>query len=335
MASGIKILLIRFSSIGDIVLTSPIIRCIDKQTDFEIHALTKHQNKEIFSNNPRVSKVYSFKDSTNEILKNLISEGYDYVIDLQKNLRSVKLRKKLAVKSYSFPKVNIDKWIIVNFGINTLPKLHVVDRYFKAAEPLGIKNDNKGLEYYIPADDEIIPESIDINLKEGFVAFVIGGQHTTKILPAEKVADIISKLKLPAVLIGGSDDYNRGEDIIKLLPNMGVLNLCGKFNLNQSASLIKSSSIVMTNDTGLMHIAAAFEKPVVSFWGNTIPEFGMYPYLPSNDNLSFIAEIKNLRCRPCSKIGHKKCPKKHFKCMKNQDVASIIEATNRLIIQEK
>jgi ADP-heptose len=116
---------------------------------------------------------------------------------------------------------------------------------------------------------------------------------------------------------------------------MGVLNLCGKFNLNQSASLIKSSSIVMTNDTGLMHIAAAFEKPVVSFWGNTIPEFGMYPYLPSNDNLSFIAEIKNLRCRPCSKIGHKKCPKKHFKCMKNQDVASIIEATNRLIIQEK
>ncbi|MDG1136484.1 MAG: glycosyltransferase family 9 protein [Bacteroidales bacterium] len=335
MASGIKILLIRFSSIGDIVLTSSVIRCINNQSDFEIHALTKIQNKDLFSNNPRISKVYSFKDSTNEVIQHIRGEGYDYIIDLQKNFRSLKLRKKLRIKSYSFPKVNMEKWLIVNFGINILPKVHVVDRYFKAVEPLGIKNDNKGLEYYIPAEDKIIPESIGIHLKDGYIAFVIGGQHTTKILPPNKVVDIISKLKLPVVLVGGPNDFIRGEAIIKMLPDMDVLNLCGKFNLNQSASMIKSSSVVMTNDTGLMHIAAAFEKPVVSFWGNTIPEFGMYPYLPSNEKLSFISEVKNLSCRPCSKIGFKKCPKKHFKCMKNQDVSSIIESTNMLITQAK
>ena len=136
------------------------------------------------------------------------------------------------------------------------------------------------MEYYIPAEDEIAPESIDSRLKKGYVGMVIGGQHETKILPSEKAAAIISKLKKPVVLLGGPDDRKRGKEIIKLAANSDIINTCGELNINQSASLVNSSDVIITNDTGLMHIAAAFKKPIISIWGNTVPDFGMYPYLP-------------------------------------------------------
>jgi ADP-heptose:LPS heptosyltransferase len=73
--------------------------------------------------------------------------------------------------------------------------------------------------------------------------------------------------------------------------------------------------LIVTNDTGLMHIASAFHKPIISLWGNTVPEFGMYPYMPGRPQGYDVMEVKKLPCRPCSKIGYEKCPKGHFKCM--------------------
>ena len=325
-----KLLLIRFSSIGDIVLTTPIIRAIKQQTNFELHILTKQSYKGIYEANPHVDKVHFFSKSTNECLGNLKIENFDFIIDLQKNIRSHKLKKKLKIPSFSFPKLNIEKWILVNFKINRLPKIHIVDRYFEAVSTLGIKNDNQGLEYYIPAKDEIAPESIDSRLKQSYIGMVIGGQHETKILPSEKAAAIISKLKKPVVLLGGPDDRKRGEEIIKLAPNSDIINTCGELNINQSASLVNSSDVIITNDTGLMHIAAAFKKPIVSIWGNTVPDFGMYPYLPEDQNKYVTSEVKGLKCRPCSKIGFKKCPKKHFSCMMDQSVNGIVDTLNSL-----
>ena len=327
-----KILLIRFSSIGDIVLTSPVVRAIKQQTDFELHVLTKKQYSGIYQANPHVDKVHSFGKYITECLADLKDEKFDIIIDLQKNLRSYQLKRELKVKNYTFPKLNTEKWLLVNFKINKLPNVHIVDRYFKAVEPLGIANDGNGLEYYIPGDDEVAPESIDSRLKSGFVGFVIGGQHQTKILPPEKVALIISKIDKPVVLLGGPDDKKRGEDIIKLTPNSDIINTCGELNINQSASLIQSADVVITNDTGLMHIAAAFNKPVISVWGNTVPDFGMYPYMPENKQKSFISEVEDLRCRPCSKLGYQKCPKKHFRCMMDQDVDMIVEAVEKFFI---
>lgn len=325
-----KLLLIRFSSIGDIVLTTPVIRAIKQQTDFELHILTKHSYKGIYEANPHVDKVHFFSKSTNECLVNLKSENFDFIIDLQKNIRSHKLKKKLKIPSFSFPKLNIEKWILVNLKINRLPKIHIVDRYFKAVSTLEVKNDNQGLEYYIPAEDEIAPESIDSRLKQGYIGMVIGGQHETKILPSEKAAAIISKLNIPVVLLGGPDDRKRGEEIIKLAPNSDIINTCGELNINQSASLVNSSDVIITNDTGLMHIAAAFKKPIISIWGNTVPDFGMYPYLPENQNKYVISEVQGLKCRPCSKIGYKKCPKKHFRCMMDQSVDGIVDNLNSM-----
>ena len=120
-------------------------------------------------------------------------------------------------------------------------------------------------------------------------------------------------------MLGGDEDAQKGDRIKNAVGDL-VFNACGKFNINQSASLVKQANKIITNDTGLMHIAAAFKKEIISLWGNTIPEFGMYPYMPGFENKSHLLEVKSLSCRPCSKIGFEKCPKKHFDCMEKIDV---------------
>jgi len=104
-----------------------------------------------------------------------------------------------------------------------------------------------------------------------------------------------------------------------------IINKCGVLTLGQSASLIKNARLIITPDTGMMHIASAFNKNIVSIWGNTVPELGMYPYMPKNNNGYSIHEVANLKCRPCSKIGFKECPKQHFNCMNQQNVNQILE----------
>lgn len=319
-----KILLIRFSSIGDIVLTTPVIRSVKEQLKAELHMLTKKQYATITDNNPSVDKVYVFEESIGEIIQDLKSESYDYVIDLQKNLRSLKVRKKLGRPSGSFPKLNKEKWMLVNLRVNRLPGIHIVDRYFEAVDELDVKNDGMGLDYFIPQKDEVNPTEIDDSLAEGFVGFVIGSRHHTKMLPVSKVAEIINKLDYPVILLGGPEDRENGKEILSLTENSNVLNACGNFTLNQSASLVRQARVVISNDTGLMHIAAAFEKPIISVWGNTVTDFGMYPYLPGAPEKSIIAEVEGLSCRPCSKLGFNECPKKHFKCMMDQDVEEIV-----------
>ena len=152
---------------------------------------------------------------------------------------------------------------------------------------------------------------------------VIGGKHNTKIFPIEKVIEVCKQLNKPVYLLGGKQDFLRGEAIWAACGDR-VYNACGQYSLNQSASLVRQAEAVLSNDTGLMHIAAAFRKKIVSVWGNTIPEFGMYPYLPGmNSRSSYMAEVKGLSCRPCSKLGYKSCPKKHFRCMTDIDTQKI------------
>lgn len=330
-----KILLIRFSSIGDIVLTTPVIRALKEQLNCELHVLTKQKFSTITENNPNVDKVYSFKDKTAEVFQDLKSEEYDFVVDLQKNARSLKLRRSLGVPSSSFPKLNKEKWLLVNFKINRLPKLHIVDRYFDAVKQLGVKNDEKGLDFFIPKEDEVSPAKLHPEFENGYIGFVIGGMHKTKMFPPEKVVEVIAKLDLPVVLLGGTEDKLNGDFIVKKSSGKVVVNACGGYSLNQSASLVRQSGLIITNDTGLMHIASAFKRRIISIWGNTVTDFGMYPYLPGNEKLSVFAEVKNLGCRPCSKLGYKKCPKKHFRCMIDQDIGFIVDQSNLLFQRKK
>lgn len=319
-----KILVIRFSSIGDIVLTTPIIRCLKEQIEnIEIHVLTKNKYKNIYLNNPYIDKVYDFKNQITEVIGDLKKEHYNHIVDLHKNLRSNRVRMSLNIPSSTFPKLNVKKFILVNLGINKLPDIHIVDRYFEAVKPFGIVNDNKGLDFFISETDELQNSDLPAEFREGFFAFVIGGQHFTKILPSKKMIEVCEKVNYPIILLGGPEDAVRGDEIVEAVGE-NIWNSCGKLNLSQSASIIKMAKGVLTNDTGLMHISAAFHKPIVSVWGNTVPEFGMYPYLP-NEKHKFVVIEKKLSCRPCSKIGYKKCPKGHFNCMMKLNSEEIAE----------
>ncbi len=317
-----KILIIRLSSIGDIVLTTPIVRCIHEQLkNIEIHYLTKSSFASVLISNPHIKKVHTLEDNASTLVKELQEEKFDLVIDLHKNFRSYNIRSKLGVRGFSFPKLNFKKWLLVNFKINKLPQIHIVDRYFKAVEKLEVVNDYEGLDYFIPKNEEVDLRTLPLTHQKKYIAFVIGATYYTKRLPVEKIISICKKIQQPIILLGGKEDINNGIAIAQAL-GINVYNACGKYSLNQSAFLIKQAHKVITHDTGLMHIAAAFNKDIISIWGNTLPDFGMTPYL-RDDKKFFIAQVDHLSCRPCSKLGFQKCPKKHFKCMQLIDENTI------------
>lgn len=316
-----KILIIRFSSIGDVVLTTPVIRCVKQQLAVEVHYLTKASFAGLLESNPYVDRVHTIdKDVDHALVQKLRAEQFDFVIDLHNNLRTLRLKSALKVPSKSFPKLNVQKWLLVTFKVRRMPDVHIVDRYLETVKHLGVENDGEGLDYFIPEGSVVDVNSLPETHASGYVAVVIGGQHATKMMPLAKLIEVCHALKSPVVLLGGPEDAAKGEAILDAIGPQ-VFNACGKFKLDESASLVQQALWVITHDTGLMHVAAAFKKRIVSVWGNTVPELGMHPYLP--DAGSKMVEIKNLSCRPCSKIGFSKCPKKHFHCM-NHDVDDIV-----------
>lgn len=332
-----KVLIIRFSSIGDIVLTTPVIRCIKKQVkDVELHYLTKKSFSTLIENNPYIDKRIYLDENMGEIITQLHRENYNYVIDLHKNIRSRWIGLNLEAERLTFYKLNFEKWLMVNFKINLLPDKHIVDRYLKSVVTLGVRNDEEGLDYFIPAKDEVRIEDLPLTHIHGYIGVVIGAKHFTKRLPAGKLIELCENIQAPVILLGGKEDEQIAQEI-KNTVGVKIFNACGKYNLNQSASIIKQAKAIVTHDTGLMHIAAAFKKEIYSVWGNTIPQFGMYPYYGNlvkyrdlYKSLSHYSEIKNLYCRPCSKIGYSQCPKKHFRCMKEQDMKAIANTIHHI-----
>ncbi|NQU53678.1 MAG: glycosyltransferase family 9 protein [Bacteroidetes bacterium] len=323
----VKFLVIRFSSIGDIVLTSPVVRCLKNQVqNAEIHFVTKKKFECILDSNPNIHKVHVFEDNLGEIFHELKEEKFDYVIDLHNNFRSGRIKRRNKAPAYSVNKLNWQKMLLIRFKINRLPQKHIVDRYLQTVSPLQIKNDGEGLDFFIPENKGFKNEELPVSFQKGYVAFVIAGTYSTKKLPVEKISEICQKLDYPVILLGGKDEFDEGEKVLSQSKG-NVLNYAGKISLNQSASLVRDAKVVLTNDTGLMHIAAAFKKKILSFWGNTVPDFGMTPY-QSND-VSKLLEVDNLKCRPCSKLGHKKCPKKHFKCMTEIDTRIALDWINQ------
>lgn len=326
MKHKVKVLIIRFSSIGDIVLTTPVIRCLKNQLegDVEVHYLTKKAYKDLLLHNPYIEKVHCIDKSTNEVISDLKSENFDYVIDLHKNLRSGRVKRQLQALSFSFEKLNFQKWLLVNLKINRMPDIHIVDRYLASTKALGIKNDGEGLDYFLPKDldeSKLLPKEFNPT----YIALVLGANHATKKLPLNKLKSLVQDIPQALVLIGGKEDAKWGEELEAIDPER-IVNACGKMNLNESAALLKNAQWVISPDTGMMHIAAAFQKKIISIWGNTVPDFGMYPYLKAvSKKNSLVIENNQLNCRPCSKIGFDKCPKGHFKCMESFENNSVLK----------
>jgi ADP-heptose:LPS heptosyltransferase len=321
-----KILIIRFSSIGDIVLTSPIVRCVKQQIpNCELHFAVKKTYSSIVLSNPYIDKIHLLDNNDNELIKQLKKENFDIIIDLHNNLRTAKIKWILRCKSFSFPKLNIKKYLLTHLKFNLLPQKHVVDRYFLAVKKLGVKNDFLGCDFFISNDAFLTPEISDYISTKSPIALAVGGNHHTKQIPIEKIKELLEQNNHHFILLGGKEDIEKSEIIHRNFPNK-TLNVCGKISLEQSALVMKNCGAVVTPDTGLMHIASALDIQVVSVWGNTVPDFGMYPYMPQHPEKFKMLEVKNLKCRPCSKIGYKKCPKQHFDCMMKQDFKDVFKS---------
>ncbi|GAB4450809.1 MAG: glycosyltransferase family 9 protein [Bacteroidia bacterium] len=315
-----KILVIRFSSIGDIVLTSPVIRCLHNK-GYEVHYLCKQKFYSVVKNYTYIDKIYTFEKYPFHLLNTLKQEDYYFIADLQNNWKSRLLCVLLNKPYKGFPKLNFRKWLVVLTKQKwLLPKIHIVDRYFKTIEKLDVSNDLQGLDFFI--DENSISSKIKPFSEKKYIALVVGGSYYTKQIPLSKIEEILKTYPDNTfIAVGDKNDYQKIQPIESKYPHL--INLCGQTNIDESAYLIQYAQLVITSDTGMMHIAAAFKKKIISLWGNTIPAFGMYPYMPAEG--SVILENNQLWCRPCSKLGYSYCPLGHFKCMNSLDIISTLK----------
>lgn len=326
-----KILVIRFSSIGDIVLASPVLRCIKKQIPgAELHFITKLSFKRVTENNPYVDRFFYFDgDNLDVLIEELQTENYDYIVDLHKNFRSAKIKSALKVKHYTIKKLSLQKFLLTRLNLNIMPHRHITQRSLDTVIPLGVTDDGLGLDYFIPDRDIVQGNDIPTSHQAGFIAVVIGASYNTKKLPVHKLQELCYKIEHPIILLGGKEDAGAGRKIASVSP-VKIYNACGKFNLNESADLIRQSKLVISHDTGLQYIACAFKKQVLALWGATSPELQVEPYYgslfmqqqtkPVYENIYL-----KLRCQPCSKYGGRHCPLEHFNCMENQDIDAIVQ----------
>ena len=333
----VKVLIIRFSSIGDIVLASPVIRCVKEQLpNTEVHFLSKKTFKAVTEANPYIDRFYYFSKDFDALLRELRKEKYDYIIDLHKNFRTLKIKKSLKAKSFTYEKESLSKFLLTKFNINTMSGRHITDRSLDTIIPLGIKDDERGLDYFIPSNINVSIADLPAPHQFGFIAIVIGASYHTKKLPVGKLQELCTKIDFPIVLIGGKEDAAHGVEIEKISP-IQIYNACGKFSLNESAWLVKQSKLVISHDTGFQYIACAFNKKVLAIWGGTSPKLDVEPYygkkqLPfSDEKMYYNFLVPNLNCQPCSNFGTKKCPKGHFKCMKNQDIDLIATTAIKIV----
>jgi len=312
------------------VLTTPVVRCLKRQWGAEVHYLTKSSFRPVVEANPYIDEIHTIGSEVAEALPALKKAKFDLVADLHRNLRSWQVKRALGKPAVSFPKLNLEKWLLVRFRMNRLPGLHIVDRYMSPLRRLGLTYDGEGLDYFIPPGEEIDPFSLIGGGEGPFVAFSIGAAHATKRLPVTQLEAVCRALPLPVFLLGGPSDREAGDQVAGRAGER-VHNLCGRLRINQSASVVRQSAVVISHDTGLMHIAAAFRKPIVSVWGNTVPAFGMSPFYPDGMHRAVAAEVQGLSCRPCSKIGFDRCPKGHFRCMLEQDAGYIARSAMDLL----
>ena len=328
-----KILVIRFSSIGDIVLGSPVFRCIKRQMPgAEVHFVTKTNFKIVTASNPYIDKFFYFDKELSVVIAELKKEQYDYVIDLHNNLRSNKIKRALKKKCFTIDKLNVQKFLLTRLNVDIMPRVHITQRSLDTVASLNVFDDGLGLDYFIPKEDIVDQNDIPTSHSAGFIAVVIGANYFTKKLPVRKLQELCYKIDHPIILLGGKDDCATGDAVAALDP-VKIYNACGKFNLNESADLVRQSKLVISHDTGMQYIACAFKKPLLAIWGGTSPKLDVEPYygkLFMDQQSSPIYEniVLNLRCQPCSKFGTNTCPLEHFNCMEKQDIDAIVEKVN-------
>jgi len=314
----VKILVIRFSAIGDVLLTFPILQGLkNKYPEAEIHVLTKKEQAQLFDLLPFHVHQWVFSGNLIATARSIRRHKFDRVIDLHNNLRTL-LLQVLSAKSHwqRVRKYNVLKWRITTFKKKNLIVPHIVTRYAKAAEVE---------EYLTPLALQLPKENVP-DLPENYIAWVVGAKSKTKQFPLEKIRETIAACDLPVVILGGKEEMPFGETLE--LEFAHVINKAGKTTIQEAAGILAWAKAVVTNDTGLMHLASFFNKPMLAIWGNTMPAFGMYAYQTEK---VIHAQVSDLSCRPCSKIGYKECPKGHFRCMLQHNTTELAQHIKNLV----
>jgi heptosyltransferase-2 len=354
-----KFLIIRLSSMGDVILTSALIRSIKNSfPDSEIDFVTDKAFFEVLKHNPHLNKIILYdKTKTiaeNNLLKNELSADYK-IIDLQNNIRSLNFRKGLGSEISQMEKRRFQKLFLIHFKKNLFEKVAIPELYIKTAEKFGVKNDEKGLEIWLENEKKLnnnyIPEVRFSNFikqnrqKNRIFAVALGAKHKTKQwLPeyfAELIVMLFQKYEADFYLLGGKEDTEVCQKVAALvkskvainhLENIKIIDNSGKTSILETANLLNECDLLITNDTGVMHIGAARYLPIVAIFGSTSPILGFAPYYGKliDTKLAEICEL-DLKCRPCTHIGKSKCPKKHFKCMKELTPELVFEKANSLI----
>lgn len=329
MANVTRILIIRFSSIGDIVLTSPVVRRLKEQLDgeVELHYLTKEQYLPLLEHNPHLTKIHTIQKATAEVIEDLKAIGFDYVIDLHRNVRSYMVKRELKSLHFTLKKFNFEKWLLVRFGIDRMPNKHIVDRYLDTIAAFSTQDDGKGLELFLGPEEQLAQADLPSALENGYVALALGGAHEGKRMTPDQVRAICDGITKPVVLLGGPQEADLGNELEAIAPGR-IFNYAGKVSVLQSAWLIRKSKVVISGDTGMMHIASAFQVPIISVWGCTTPSLGMSPYKPAPG--SQIMEPKDRPKRPCSKLGDRCKYGMDQKCITQVSITDILDATNAL-----
>jgi heptosyltransferase-2 len=307
-----KILIIRLSSLGDILLTTPFIRAIKSQfPHIKIDILIREEYADVIKLNPYIDQKLFFKKddrSNSDLINQLRIMNYELVIDLQNNLRSKKIVSSLKINSVKFDKRSFDKFLLVNFKINKLREAPPIPvRYSNTIQNL--KLDEQGLDLF--TDKSANAKLIG---KNNLIGFCPGARHFTKRWPTEYFVELGNKLVQTGytiVLFGGKIDKEICAELVSKIS--GAINLSNNDELLQTAADMKLCKAVVCNDSGLMHTASATGTKVIAIFGSTVKEFGFAPYNCNN----LILENNSLTCRPCSHIGRSDCPKKHFDCMKS------------------
>lgn len=328
-----KILVVRLSSIGDIVLTTPILRSLRAcKPQAEIHFLTKKAFSSLLVHNPNVDRVISFEGDLKATIKLLQSEGYTAMLDLHQNTRSRILRFKLGVPTKVFPKDRLKVLFYTKFRVGELPKRHTVDRYAVALGAMGCKLDAGRLEFYLPEEaPKMAAQILAQHFDQSPYCIALGGNFATKRWPREYFVELIRALGRPAVLLGGPAEREDAKWIAAQVQER-VFVAAGEYDLLLSAAIMKQCSFAITHDSGFMHIATAFSMPLFAIWGSTVEGLGFTPYRAPEAR---ILQVAGLSCRPCSKLGYDACPKGHFKCMRDLHPAMVLQVIQRSGVLEK
>lgn len=331
-----KILIIRLSSIGDIILTTPLLRSVKKTyPDASITYITKKQYAGLLADSPYISELIPFDQSEGfrglrKIKRRLRNQHFDACLDIHKNLRSGFLRFGLGARLITtYPKYIIRRSLLVRFKFNLYRHIKPVYlRYFEAARKLGVHYDGNGSEIHFgqAATEKAtgILSGLGYKFDRPLIVICPGATYfNKKWLPGGFVStarQLMDERSAFVIIHGGRDDKDQCESIAKEI-GAGAFSLAGTLSLPETAALLRLSTLVIANDSGLLHLAQSQKRPVVGIYGPTTRELGFFPM---EQNSTVVETL--LPCRPCTPKGLNYCPKGHFRCMNDITPEMVIEA---------